>query len=360
MERLKHMYGYVLGIVLSGLGFGFASVANAQDIECGTEYTVKAGDYLTNIARRVYQEPDSYKLIYDSNLEAIGEDPEFICPGLVLEIPCVENDVIKTAVQNNIASASIDRDAGNSPFRIALYHQWAPFLDEKSESGGMLTEIVRRALEESTDKPAFKMHFVSDFKFILNPLLVDHAYDMSVGHTKPNCEAFDDLSEESQFRCNSLDWSQPLYEEVIGYHSLNGMPTLNQHSDLFGKSICRPDGYSTADMDVAGVKEPAIEMVRPATPADCVAAVIDGKADYAALSTDVVQGLAKELDVESLIKVHEPLNHVSTVHVVTAKSHPQAQSMLQVVDNGLDKLKNSGEWFNIVRSHLVEHRASLK
>jgi len=179
---------------------------------------------------------------------------------------------------------------------------------------------------------------------------------MSVGYTKPKCDKYDDLGEESQFRCDTLHWSQPLYEEVIAYHSLNEMPSLNQHNELFGKRICRPDGYTTADMDTAGVKEPAVTMIRPATAADCMVALIEGEADFAALAIDVAQGHAKELGAESQIKLHEPLNHVSTVHVVIAKSHPQADGMMKVVDNGLEKLKKSGDWFNIVRNHMVEHR----
>jgi len=317
MELDKYRLGCVLMIL--GLGLSIAAAANAQNIQCGADYTVKRGDFLTKIADDVYGDPGAYQIIYVSNLDAVGADPEVIFPGLVLQIPCIdgstsETDTKKTSATTATASENTSVDVDSSPFRIVLYDQWAPFLDEKSESGGMLTEIVRRALEESDEKPEHKMHFVSDFNFILNPLLVDHAYDMSVGYTKPKCEAFDKLGEESQFRCNTLDWSQPLYEEVIAYHSLNEVPLLNQHAELFGKRICRPDGYTTADMDTAGVK------------------------------------------AESQIKIHEPLNHVSTVHVVIAKSHPKADSMIQVVDNGLNKLKNSGEWFSIVRRHMTEHR----
>jgi len=179
---------------------------------------------------------------------------------------------------------------------------------------------------------------------------------MSVGYTKPKCDAFDDLGEESQLRCTVLDWSEPLYEEVIAYHSLTEQPTLNQHSELFGKRICRPDGYTTADMDTAGVKAPAVTMVRPERPKDCLNALIEGEVDFAALATDVAQGLTKKIGIDSQIKIHESLSHVSTVHVVIAKTHPQAQNMIRVVDNGLGKLKDSGEWFNIVRTHMSEHR----
>jgi len=361
MELYEHLRGCVLSILV--FGFGFTPAANAQNsqqnipqnISCGTDYTVKPGDYLSTIAKQVYGEFGAYDLIYSYNQDVIGANPEVITPGLVLQIPCFESETTIPTVQPP-PSTNTNEDANDPPYRFVLYNQWAPFLDENSESGGMLTEIVQRALEESDTKPEYKMHFVSDFNFILDPLLVDHAYDMSVGYTKPKCEKYDDLGEESRLRCDTLHWSQPLYEEVIAYHSLTELPSLNQHSELFGKRICRPDGYTTADMDTAGVKEPAVTMVRPQTAADCVAALIDGTADFAALAIDVAQGHAKELDAESLIKVHESLNHASTVHVVIAKSHPKSDNMMSVVDNGLDKLKNSGDWFNIVRRHMSEHR----
>lgn len=347
MDLLNHMCRHVMSIFI--LVLGSATGVYAQNINCGTDYTVKPGDFLSQIAAQAYGEPSAFELIYNSNRHVIGVDPAVIAPGQVLQIPCIDGNTTTT-------QATAEANIGTPPYRFVLYHQWAPFLDEESESGGMLTEIVRRALEESDEKPEYKMHFVSDFNFILDPLLMDHAYDMSVGYTKPNCEAYDALGEESQFRCNSLDWSQPLYEEVIAYHSLTKEPSLKLHSELFGKRICRPDGYTTADMDTAGVKEPAVTMVRPETPADCMTALLNGEADFAALAIDVAEGVAMELDAESQFKMHKPLNHVSTVHVVIAKTHPNASSMIQTVDDGLDKLKSSGEWFNIVRHHMSEHR----
>jgi len=351
-------------MLILGLGLCISGATNAQNnsqsINCGADYIVKRGDYLSTIANQVYGNSRAFTLLFDSNAAVIGSDPNTITPGLVLNIPCFDESEVQQAVASTSAAASAAvaaaADADNSAYRFVFYDQWAPFLDDKSDSGGMLTEIVRRALEESDEKPEHKIHFVGDFSFILDPLLIDHAYDMSVGFTKPKCEAFDALGEESQLRCTVLDWSQPLYEEVIAYHSLIETPSLNRHSQLAGKRICRPEGYTTADMDTAGVKEPAVTMVRPDTAEDCMNALLAGDADFAALATDVAEGLANNIGAESQIKVHEPLSHVSTVHVVIAKSHPQAQGMIQVVDNGLSRLKESGEWFNIVRSHMTEHR----
>jgi len=145
MELFKHIRGCVFSIVV--LGLGFAPAANAQNIQCGTDYTVKIGDFLSKIAEQFYGDPGAYELIYDGNRDVIGADPAVLSPGVVLQIPCAEGDNLQPNAQTATTSpTSTSTDADDSPFRIVLYGQWAPFLDKETESGGMLTEIVRSCL----------------------------------------------------------------------------------------------------------------------------------------------------------------------------------------------------------------------
>lgn len=52
-----------------------------------TTYTVKQGDYLILIARRVYGDGSKWKQIYEANRDVIGGNPNLIYPGQVLTIP---------------------------------------------------------------------------------------------------------------------------------------------------------------------------------------------------------------------------------------------------------------------------------
>lgn len=50
-------------------------------------YTVKPGDSLWAIARRVYGNGSKWRVIYDANRNVIGKNPNLIYPGQVLRIP---------------------------------------------------------------------------------------------------------------------------------------------------------------------------------------------------------------------------------------------------------------------------------
>ena len=105
------------------------------------------------------------------------------------------------------------------------------------------------------------------------------------------------------------------------------------------------------------MKEPFVTLVRPQEPGECIEALLNDEADIAVIATDVAEGTAKELGIEDRISLHDSLSHVSTLHVVAAKDHPDAIEMIAILDDGLAQLKNSGEWFQIVREKMTAHRA---
>ncbi|MBD2296368.1 LysM peptidoglycan-binding domain-containing protein [Anabaena sphaerica FACHB-251] len=63
-------------------------VANTGSSQ-GTQYTVQAGDFLSNIAERFYRDGSeaSWRRIYDANRSLIGPDPTQLRAGMVLVIP---------------------------------------------------------------------------------------------------------------------------------------------------------------------------------------------------------------------------------------------------------------------------------
>src|SRR5947209_10542249 len=59
----------------------------SRRIPPGSKYTVQAGDTLWDIAQRAYNDPEDWDTIYDANKHVIGNDPNLIKPGQVLQIP---------------------------------------------------------------------------------------------------------------------------------------------------------------------------------------------------------------------------------------------------------------------------------
>ena len=357
---------YMRGLSIAALAAGgmSASGAAAQSVACGTDYTVRAGDFLSSIAQRAYgvREGWRFSLIYNANADVIGPNPGLIDVGAVLFVPCLGGDsegsgADAAAIRRVETVEALPAPEPDRPIRVVTGTDWAPFLDEDQEQGGMITEIVNLALAEAEGSPDYRIDFINDWTAHLSPLLTDHAYDFSIAWTRPNCDLIDELDEDGQFRCNNFDWSEPLYQQVVAYYSLSELEEYTDHAQLVGLRICRPDGYSIAMLEEVGLSDPDVTLVRPVDPAGCLAALGSGEADVAVLATDVVEGLLAAADGDAPdVRMHEPLAYVSALRAAIAKTNPRREAFLDALNDGLAKIKDSGVWFSTVRRHLTEHR----
>ena len=64
-----------------------ATPAPAADTGGSTTYTVKKGDNLWTIAKRLYGSGADYTKIYEANKDVIGKNPNLIYPGQTFTIP---------------------------------------------------------------------------------------------------------------------------------------------------------------------------------------------------------------------------------------------------------------------------------
>ena len=352
----------VAGVVAAGATIA-PSPATAQSITCGEPYTIVRGDSLSAIAQRAYGNAASFQLLYSVNSNTIGRNPSFIQEGSVLSIPCLDNASPSTADTSVLRTASTT-EALPPPkprqIRFVVGTDWAPFTDEDQAQGGMITEVANVAMTLADGKPDYKIDFINDWGAHLQPLISDHAYDFSLVWFRPNCALVDKLGDGSKFRCNNLDWSQPLFEQIIGYYTRIDHPRPATHRDLFGQHVCRPSGYSTFMMEEVDLVEPNIEFSRENATTGCFEGLISGKYDAVVLAADVAEGAIAKLGAKDKIKFQDHLSQVATMHAVIAKTNPNAKEYLATLDSGITKLKESGEWFRIVTRQLAEHRAKTK
>ncbi|MEM7188322.1 MAG: LysM peptidoglycan-binding domain-containing protein, partial [Pseudomonadota bacterium] len=272
--------------------FSITSDAPAQTLACGTQYSVKPGDSLSGIARRVYGDPGSFTVIYNANTSAIGANPGIIEIGVVLNIPCI--DGVEQAPAAELVRAEPTTAALPAPelnlIRLVTGDDWAPFTNESHPTGGLAVEVANVALSVAEKQPDFKIDFINDWGAHLQPLITDHAYDFSLVWFRPNCDLVDRLSDDSKFRCNNLDWSDPIFQQIIGYYTRTDAPRPNKHADLFGKTVCRPSGYSTFMMEEVYLVEPNITFKRPTMTTDCFEELVNGNVDAVVLAADVAEG----------------------------------------------------------------------
>lgn len=340
---------------------GFAALAGpAAAANCGGDYTVTRGDTLSGIANDFYGESGSYQIIYSANSAVIGPNPALISVGMKLAIPCLDN--VQASRANNAAITQLSTTTAlpapnNRAIRFVVGTDWAPFTHHKAEQGGMATEIANLAMDVADGNPDYKIDFIKDWGAHLQPLISDHAYDFALVWFKPNCDVMDKLGEESQFRCNNLKFSDPIFEQPVGYFTRTSEPEYTDHSQLAGKTLCRPSGYSIFMMEEKDLSEPNITLARETIVADCFRGVMEGKYDAAVMAIDVANGAIAEIGGEGKIRNNDHLSQITTLHAVTSYNHPEADRMLATLNSGIRKIKNNGEWFNIVQRHLAAHRA---
>ena len=349
----------VSAIAVAGTIACLSTSATAQ--QCGETYRIQPGDTLSKIAASVYNDPGSFQIIYSANSDVIGPNPGLITVGMPLNIPCLGNVTESTAASFRPEPTVAQLPAPDlDQIRIVQGTGWAPFSDEDQEQGGMLTEIANVAMTNAVDGTPYKIDFVNDWGAHLSPLITDHAYDFSLGWFKPNCDQIARLGDASQFRCNNFDWSEPMFEQVFGYYTRASEPALTSYADMLGKTICRPAGYATFQLEENDLKEPNITLVRPNDVNECFTGLADGSYDAVALAVDTADGAMVETGTKDAIRYNENLSQVLTLHAVIAKNHPQGQEMLAEFNSGLNAIKETGQWFEIVRRHLTEHRAKTQ
>ncbi len=56
----------------------------------GSKYTVQQGDTLSSIAQKVYGDSNQWHEIYIANTQVIGNNPNFLSPGIALYIPQIQ------------------------------------------------------------------------------------------------------------------------------------------------------------------------------------------------------------------------------------------------------------------------------
>ena len=245
---------------------------------------------------------------------------------------------------------------GANKIRMMTGTDWAPFSNHEQEQGGMITEIVDVASRSVMDEADFQIDFINDWSAHMEPLIADGAYHFTFPWFRPNCDVKEKLGPSSVFRCDRLAWSDPLFEQIIGYYMRVDDPNKPQnHAGLLGRNICRPSGYSTFMMEEKDLVEPNVTITRPSSPTDCFEMLAAGEVDAVVIATMVGDDAIANIDTPELIEEQSQLSTIATLHAVTSIDNPNKEAQIAVLNEGIRNVRESGKWFEIVQRHLVAH-----
>ena len=113
-------------------------------------------------------------------------------------------------------------------------------------------------------------------------------------------------------------------------------------------------------MEEKGLAEPNITLKTPDRTTDCVAGLVEGKYDVVVLTPDVAEAAMAKTGTQGKLKLQEHLSYVATLHAVIAKTNPRGKEYLAALNSGIRKIKENGQWFQIVARHLAEHRHKMQ
>lgn len=351
---------FLLG-ALTGGATGGATVVLAQ--EACTTYAVQDGDTLGDISNRAYGTYD-YQPIFNANRDIIVATPGTLIPGTELVLPCLDGRLRPDLELNSISERETEKfeenrtvsDAYEPPIRLVAGDGWFPFTDTRLTDGGILTRLGLVAFTRGGNDRATKLDWVDDWGAHLDVLLPSHAFDLSIGWDGIDCTKLDLLSDDMVRRCMEVVLSDPVYEVVYGFYSLpgNAFGQLRSFSGLAGSRICRPDGWATADLEVEGLAPPAVVYVQPRDADACVTALLEDEADVMSIEVEsAVDSMERAGATESIVQ-NPNLIKIASLHFATHVTNERGRDYLVMLNRGLAEMRETGEWYDIVASALVE------
>jgi polar amino acid transport system substrate-binding protein len=361
--------GHVLAalIAIGVISLSQPNVAAAQT--CGTDYTIKEGETLAQIAARVYGNPAQWTLIFYANQDRLGTNETLLVPGLALRIPCIGASQQPQTLPQIATTPAQAPTASEAAFIISSLLRrvefltadgYSPYTGRSLEGGGMLTQVISAAMglikDEAKGRFDYGISWVNDWAAHLNPLLLTRAFDVGFPWARPDCDSGVALDQSSQFRCQRFFFSDPLYEVITSLFVRNDsrIRTL-RNEDIAGTTLCRPAGYPTHELDQSGrnwVKDGKVTLIRPPTIDECFRLLGNGTVEGVVEAELVGRTSIATLGLGDKVHAIDQPVALTTLHVLISKAHPHSRTILYYMNTSLAKLRDSGEYDRIIERHL--------
>lgn len=354
MKKRHVIAGALLAVVCSEAAF--AQTACEQ-------YTIAKGDTLGSIANAAYGRNDQWRRIYDANRNVLNS-PDIISIGTGITIPCADGSVmIKTGTSESSTSGSTASSSAPAMMErtelrfLTMPYGDAPFSGVDLPKGGMISEIAMKAVEYADPNQKAEVYFIDDAKAHLQTLLPLHAFDVGFTWYRPDCNNIEPLNAADKRRCTDFMATDPVYQDTIGFYAKAGSDYINatEFEQLHGAKLCRPSGYFEFDLVQAGLVEPNVEIVKLQNSQECLRALMDGTVDVWSLNVFSAPDEIRKAGLDGEIEAIPAFEIVLNSYLLIARDHPKAQEYVDMLNVGLRKLVETGEWYDIIQWHLTEH-----
>lgn len=307
---------------------------------CDVTYKSQARDTLKTIAALHYDDPEDGSRIHSANRGLLIGANGQVWPGQDLHIPC--------AAQPDESEMKLLTGGDNAPFTD---HSWP--------ENGMLGELVTAALDHMPAPVTYAITWDDDWSRHQFPLLDEKTHDMGFPWVRPDCAA---TPEDPT--CANFHFSEPLMDlPIMLFKRADSDFDYATDADVVGRTLCRPAGMFTHDLDRAGrrwLSEGTVTLVQTDSAEACFGMVLAGEVDAATL--DMFQGATKIIKMGlqgGVVALDQPLSR-ETLHVIISKKHWRGTTFLYRLNAGLEVLRLSGRYNEIMTRHLEMFWQQLK
>jgi ABC-type amino acid transport substrate-binding protein len=235
-----------------------------------------------------------------------------------------------------------------------------PLADEQLPEGGLALALVSAGLiraEPSVDADST----VRWINGVLDPQALA-AVDFGLPVDSADCEHPNNLTHSSAALCDSAVFSDPILQVVLGLFTLSNSTFKFETDDsILGKTICLSHDRDLSSLNGNGRNWAAykrVSVMRRATLLDCVAAVQAHDADTF-VATDL-EGtyLLRRLGLTPYFVMQPRPLATAAVHAVVWRDHARGADLINALNQGLKRLKESDAYSAIVQKHLIASAAT--
>ena len=296
-----------------------------------TDYVVKAGDSLSAIALKFYNDPFAWPYIAESNREALrGSKYLQIGTRLIIhELPREKKTLINRG----------------EILPLVTGNEYAPFTDERLPNGGMITEIIERIFRGMGYDPQIEFWNW------------DHGYRA----TQKGVFAATFPYLKTPERQAEYLYSKPVYEIlIVPFVRKDSGITYNSPEDLKNYRICKAKGYAVPTIDEM-VKDGALHnLEEPKQMSDCFKMLEAKQVDMVVEMELSGKELISNMGLGHSIHALENAIDIASLHIIFPKYYSESNVMLYKFNKSLKSLKASGAYHEIVKNHLENYYNSIK
>ena len=278
--------------------------------------------------------------------------------GQLADLAAVERPVI--ALAQPVPAPDLAPDQKTKHIKMLAVER-APLADRHLPDGGLITALVNASLHMADQHSGWRseidMNWTSALPTI-ERLQNESAIDLSLPWENADCEEPSDLALASAMLCDEVLYSEPVLQLVIGLFALSDSGfDFNTDESIFGKSICVPLDRDASVLNSDGRKwlsEQRISLIRRPTLLECISLTQQHEADAFVASDLEGRYALGQLGLSEIFKMMERPLGTRGVHVIVPKAHPQAEELMDAVNQGLKQLKQSDTYPSIIRQHLIK------